>query len=74
MTLWFAEGKYPEEEKAQKIPCPPEQFAEVHAGSAQNGIDTVALFPLESVSIHAVLPLKMPDPRFNGCPPFHPAP
>ena len=74
MKLWFAEGEYPKEKKAQKTPCPPEQFAEVHTGSAQNGIDTVSLLSLESVPIHAVFKLKMPDPRFNGSPPLHPAP
>ena len=50
----------------QKLCQPAEQQAEVVAGSGEDGVDAVALGPLEIVAAHAVLGLEMADDRLDS--------
>jgi len=59
---------------AQKFRNRSQQLAEVHPGSAQNGIDPVSGNTLETVAIHAVLGFQVPNARLNGGSALHPAP
>src|SRR4030095_13662857 len=53
---------------------PAQEQAEVVAGRGEHGVGTIALTPLEIVSIHAVFGLYVADDRLDGRSSFHLAP
>ena len=56
-----------------KKPDPFEDEAEVVAGGGEDGVDGVALFVSEVVSLHAVAVLEVSDDRLDGGAAFHEA-